>query len=81
MKYPCKRPVLVIARLGSLCDNMSCVTRLFVRVYRCPALQVQSVREIVHPTLFTRISLSESARCAPPVRVQGAKDQGMFRAS
>lgn len=39
---------------------------------------MQSVREIVHPTLFTRISLLKSARRTSSVCLQREKDKGTY---
>lgn len=44
-------------------------------IFRCTTLQVQPVREVVHAAMLPRVALSQSARSAAPVRVQGATDQ------
>ena len=45
-------------------------------LFRRAALQVQSLREVLHPALLPGEPLPQGARGGPPVRVQAAEIQG-----
>lgn len=49
-----------------------------VNNYLGSAVQMQSMRKIVHTTLFTRITLFESARCSASVCIQRASHKGTY---
>lgn len=38
---------------------------------------MQPLRKVVHTAMFAGVALSEGARCAAPVRVQGTQDEGV----
>ena len=74
------RKILRIKEIFHLVYLWDCGIRtlnlILITCSRCPPLQVQPVREVLHPEVLVGVALPEGSRSGPQLSVQAAQIEG-----